>query len=244
MIQGIYTATMGMTTLLQKQDQIANNLANINTTGFKQSELFSKTYQKYLANDQKQPFASIEMKADEVYVDYSEGEMRQTNAPLDLSIHGSGFFTVMAQDGLRYTRNGNFSLSPEGFIVTYDGSKLMGTDGFIRVDRDIPITISDKGEVSQRGETKGFIKIADFKKPYKMVRTGDSGLKPLLPDNPEIKSPGFSVRQGYLEGSNVNLIKNMVEMIAAYRNFEADSKALQAQDQTLDKSVNQVGRIG
>ena len=243
MIQGLYTATMGMTPLLQKQDQIANNLANINTTGYKSSGLFMKTYQKYLANDLQQPFANREIKADEVYIDYSEGPMRQTKNPLDLFIKGSGFFTVMTSEGVQYTRNGNFSLSPEGLLITSDGSKVMGTDGYIRVERDIPVSISDKGEVIQRGERKGVLKIADFQKPYKMHRCGASRFRPLLPENPELQSPGFAIRQGYLEGSNVDIIKNMVEMISAYRNFEADQKALHAQDETLDKAVNQVGRL-
>jgi len=243
MIQGIYTASMGMTPLMQKQDQVANNLANINTTGYKQSGLFVKTYQKYLSNDLLQPFANREIKADEVYIDYSEGPMRQTNNTLDLFIKGSGFFTVMTPEGVQYTRNGNFGLSPEGFLVTSDGSKVMGTEGFIRVERDLPIYISEKGEVIQKGESKGVLKIADFQKPYKMERMGESRTRPLLPGNPEIVSAGYSVRQGYLEGSNVDIIKNMVQMISAYRNFEADQKALHAQDETLNKAVNQVGRI-
>jgi flagellar basal-body rod protein FlgG len=243
MIQGIYTASLGMTPLLQKQDQIANNLANINTTGFKQSGLFLKAYQKYLANDQLQPFVNSMIKADEVYVDYSEGPMKQTKSPLDCCINGSGFFSVMTSDGVQHTRNGNFSLSPEGFLVTSDGSKVMGTEGFIQVDRNIPVSFSDKGEVIQQNESKGFLKIVDFEKPYSMLRCGESRFRPQLPDNPEIKSAGYVIRQGYLEGSNVDMIKNMVQMIATQRNFEADQKALQAQDETLDQAVNQVGKV-
>lgn len=245
MIQGIYTASMGMTPLMQKQDQIANNLANINTTGFKQSGLFIKTYQKFLTNDQLQPFVNQQIKADEVYVDYKEGTLRQTNAPLDIAIKGSGFFTVMTNDGLQYTRNGNFSLSPEGLLICSDGSRVMGTEGFIRVEPDIPITISDNGEVIQRGESKGVLKITDFKKPYQMFRCGESRFRPMIPDGDStVTSAGYVVRQGYLEGSNVDIIRNMAQMISAHRNFEADQKALHAQDETLEKAVNQVGRLG
>jgi flagellar basal-body rod protein FlgF len=244
MIQGIYTASMGMVPLMQKQDQIANNLANINTTGFKQSNLFAKTYQKYLANDQKQPFANIEMKPDEVFIDYSEGPMKATSSPMDLAIHGSGFFTVMTADGVQYTRNGNFSVNNEGMLVTSDGSKVMGTDGYIRLDRDHQVTVTDKGEITQEGATKGFLKIVDFKKPYQMVRAGESRMHPLEPGTPQVASPGFAIQQGYLEGANVSVVKNMVEMISAYRNFESDQKALLAQDETLEKAVNSVGRIG
>ena len=244
MIQGIYIASRGMTPQLDQQDQIANNLANINTTGFKQSSLFVKSYHKFIENDQLQPFADNDIKADQVYVDYREGPMKSTKVPLDCCINGSGFFTVMAPDGIEYTRNGNFSLDPDGIIVTSDGSKVMGTEGFIRVERDLPITITETGEVMQNDESKGALKVVDFEKPYAMRRCGDSRLSPLLPGNPEQQSAGFVVRQGYLEGSNVDMIRNMVQMITSYRTFEADQKALQAQDETLDKSVNQVGRVG
>src|SRR5271169_1226580 len=115
MVQGIYLASMGMTPLMDKQDQIANNLANINTTGFKQSGTFIKAYQKYLANDQHQPFANSEIKTDETYIDYSPGTMQKTDSPLDVYIQGSGFLTVMTPSGIRYTRNGNLSLNSEGF---------------------------------------------------------------------------------------------------------------------------------
>lgn len=243
MIQGLYTATMGMTPLMQKQDVIANNLANVNTTGYKQSGLFMKTYQKYLANDQKQPFADIQMKTDEVYVDYTEGSMNKTNSQLDFAIHGSGFFTVMTGDGVQYTRNGNFSVNTDGLLVTSDGSRVMTNDGYLRLDQHLPVTVTDKGEVTQEGQTKGFLKIVDFDKPYKMNRTGESRMRPADPSAKERASAGFSINQGYLESSNVSIVKNMVEMISAHRMFEADQKALKAQDETLEKAVNQVGRV-
>jgi flagellar basal-body rod protein FlgF len=234
-----------MTPLTQQQDQIANNLANIHTTGFKQSSLFVKSYHKFLADDQLQPFASADIKADEVYVDYREGPMKMTKEPLDLMIKGTGFFTVMTADGgVQYTRNGNFSLDPDGLIVTADGSKVMGNDGYIRVERDLPVTVNENGEVMQNNESKGVLKIVDFDKPYVMRRTGESRFAPLMPDSPPRESRGFSIRQGYLEGSNVDMIRNMVQMITSYRTFEADQKALHAQDETLEKSVNTVGRVG
>jgi len=244
MIQGIYIASMGMTALLQKQDQLANNLANTNTAGFKQSNLFLKSYQKYLANDLGQPYVNGEIKADEVYVDYSEGPIRRTNSPLDLSIQGSGFFTVMTPEGVRYTRNGNFSIDTSGFLVAADGSKVMSTEGFIRVRRDIPVAITEKGEITQNGERLANLRIGDFKKPYRLLRSGTSCFRPQMPENPEIESAGFAIRSGYLEGANVDMIRNMVQMIGAYRNFEADQRALLAQDETLEKAVNQVGRVG
>ncbi len=243
MIQGIYTAAMGMTPLMQKQEQIANNLANINTTGFKQSGLFTKTYQKYLANDQRQPFADIQMKPDEVYIDYSEGPMKPTSNQLDFAIHGSGFFAIMTAEGEQYTRNGNFAVNPDGLLVTSDGSRVMSNDGYLRLDPHKQVTVTDKGAITQDGELRGYLKIVDFEKPYNMIRSGESRMRPLDPETKPRASSGYAVNQGYLEGSNVSIVKNMVGMISAYRTFESDQKALHAQDETLEKAVNQVGRL-
>ncbi|MCL2689401.1 MAG: flagellar basal-body rod protein FlgF [Chitinispirillia bacterium] len=244
MIQGLFIASQGMTALMQKQDQIANNLANFNTTAFKQSGLFTAAYQNHLKNDNDQVFANREFKVDEVYIDHTEGSMRSTGSDLDLSIKGSGFFKVMTGDGVRYTRNGNFSLNPDGLIITGDGSKLMGTEGYIRVEPNMKVTISESGEVIQNGEGKGIIKIVDFEKPYQMKRHGSSYFTPLdIVEAVELQSQGFILKQGFLESSNVDLIRNMVQMIATYRNYEADQKALQSQDETLQKAVNEVGKI-
>jgi flagellar basal-body rod protein FlgF len=244
MIQGIYLASMGMTPLMDKQDQIANNLANINTTGFKQSGTFMKAYHKYLADDQHQPFVNSEIKTDETYIDYSAGAMQKTDSKLDLYIQGDGFLTVMTPSGIRYTRNGNLSLDAEGFIVTGDGSKVMGKEGYIKIDKRYPILVSENGEILQEGMSKGSLRISDFKKPYTLLREGSSYLRPPALDGTVGLSSNFSIKQGFLEASNVNTIQNMVSMISAYRNFEADQKALYAQDETLDKAVNQVGKVG
>ncbi len=244
MIQGIYLASQAMTPLMDKQDQIAHNLANTQTTGFKQSGLFMKTFQKYLADDENRPFVQNEIKPDEVYIDYKEGSMIKTDGALDVFIKGSGFLTVMTPGGIRYTRNGNLSLNAEGMLVASDGSRIMGKNGFIKIDPEKgPVSISETGDVIQQNEITDSLRISDFKKPYRLTREGNGYLKPLMPDNPIVTSRGFAVKQGFLEGSNVNVIANMVGMISAYRNFEADQKALQAQDETLDKAVNQVGRL-
>jgi flagellar basal-body rod protein FlgF len=245
MIQGIYLASMGMTPLMDKQDQIANNLANINTTGFKQGNTFVKAFQKYLTNDQRQPFANSEIKTDESYVDYSAGAMVKTDSRLDLYIQGNGFLTVMTPSGIRYTRNGNLSMDSEGFIVTGDGSKVMGKEGYIKIDKRYPVLISENGEILQEGMSKGMLRISDFTQPYKLLREGNSYFRPPSLEGSTVGlSTNFSIKQGYLEASNVNTIQNMVSMISTYRNFEADQKALYAQDETLDRAVNQVGKVG
>jgi flagellar basal-body rod protein FlgF len=265
MIQALHLTAQGMTPLMQKQDQIANNLANINTAGYKQSNLFVRSYNRYLesinetkekhtgpfiepygsypANYPMEPFVERRIEVDDVYIDYSEGPAQRTDGPLDLMIRGSGFFTVMTMNGVEYTRNGHFSLNPDGFLVASDGAKVMSEKGFVRVDTQNPVQITDTGEVIQDGEVKDVLRIADFRKPYRFLREGNGYFRPELPDNPVVESPGFAIKQGFLEGSNVNVVKSMADMISAFRNFEADQKALMAQDETLQKSVNDVGRL-
>jgi flagellar basal-body rod protein FlgG len=120
----------------------------------------------------------------------------------------------------------------------------MGKNGFVKVDPQERLSITNNGEVLQKNEIQGEMKITDFKKPYRLVREGDNNFKPLYPDNPGIESQGYVIKQGYLEGSNVSSIQNMVQMISSYRNLEIDQRAIQAQEQTLDKAINSVGRVG
>jgi flagellar basal-body rod protein FlgG len=197
-----------------------------------------------MTDEELNPFVNREIQTDEVYTDYSEGTVRKTDNPLDCAIQGSGFFSVMTpQNGVAYTRNGNFSMDADGFLVTGDGSRVLGKNGYIRFRGNEDIRIHSDGAVYQGQELIDRLKIADFKKPYAMLKQGSNRFIPENPAEKVIASPGFSVKQGYLEQSNVNMIKNMVDMIATFRNFEADQRALSAQDQTLDKAVNQVGRI-
>lgn len=245
MISAIQQAVQGMTVQIQKQDQISNNLANMNTTGFKGSSIHASSFEEYLEDSRGRVRANRNIRADEVFVDHSEGNLRQTDNPLDVAIKGSGFFTVMGQDGVRYTRDGNFSLDRDGFLVNGTGDRVFGKDGFIRIAHDRGnVTIQDNGDVIQDKQKIDTLKIADFKKPYKLLRTGNNSFRPKLPDNPVLPSEGFTIRQGYLESANVDPISSMTAMITANRTYEAIAKALQSEDNTLDKAVNQIGRLG
>ena len=243
MVQGLTLATQGMTLMTQKQDQITNNLANMNTTGYKGSGLFVKSFEKYLANSQREPFANREIKADEVFVDYSEGPTIKTGNDLDCAVKGSGFFTVMTASGPRYSRNGNFQVAKDGFLVNGDGNKILGNDGFIKFDGKGEIRFNRDGEVLQGNESKGTLKIVDFPKPYKMLREGSSYFNPHPDSGKPVASSGYTIEQGFVEGSNVSPIRSMIEMIATYRTYESDQKALHAQDETLEKAVNVVGKM-
>jgi len=168
----------------------------------------------------------------------------QTGNPFDLMIKGSGFFTIMTDTGIRYTRDGSFQPDSDGFLVDSNGGRVFGEDGFIRIDQTKGlVTVLDDGKVMQDGREIDTLRISDFKKPYRMTRMGNNYFRPLQPDNPVLYSGGYIIKQGYLESSNVDTIKTMVEMISAHRSYDALSKAIQSEDSTLDKTVNQVGRM-
>lgn len=245
MVSGIKLAVQGMTFQMNRQNQIANNLANQNTVGFKQSGVFSSTIEKHLSSTPEGVDPDRQIRTDELYIDYSEGALKVTTNDLDLAIQGTGFFSVLTDSGVSYTRDGSFSLDKDGFVVTSSGDKLLGEKGPIMVDKEVgKVKVFDRGDFVQDGVTLDSIRVVDFNKPYKMVRTGDNYFRPQLPNNNEVASKGFAIKQGYLEQSNVNTMQAMTGLISSYRSFEAISKALKSQDDTLDKSVNSVGRIG
>ncbi|MDR0303197.1 MAG: flagellar basal-body rod protein FlgF [Chitinispirillales bacterium] len=244
MLGSIKHASQGMILQMQKQDQIANNLANVNTIGFKSSSLFAEQVERYMNNPNHEVLPERTLKADQVFIDYREGTPIQTGNTFDLMIKGSGFFTVMTNEGIRYTRDGSFQTDSDGFLIDGNGGRVFGEDGFIRIEQTRGnVSILDDGKVMQDGQEIDTLRISDFNKPYRLTRMGNNYFRPLQPDNPVVRSDGFVIKQGYLESSNVDNIKMMVDMIAAHRNYDMISKAIQSEDSTLEKTVNQVGRL-
>ena len=243
MVKGLYTACEGMKANLRKQEVISNNLANVNTTGFKKSELFARTYLSHVNNDLQQPFLNDEHTIDEVVVDFSPGPMVATENPLDAAIEGDGFFTVIMPDkSLRYTRSGAFTIDGNGHLATLHGEKVLGETGKPIDVHGKSMSINESGEVLIDGRMMDKIKMVQFSEPSFLVKQGYN-LYAKSEKTEEIQPEFMKIHQGHLEGSNVNPIESMVKMITGMRNYEADEKALQSEDQTLSKAVNEVGRI-
>ncbi len=243
MISSLKQSVQGMTLQMQRQDQIANNLANVNTTGYKKSNIFASSIERYLTNDKDQVSTIRTIKADEVYTDFSEGTLKSTGNELDVALRGTGFFSVMTPNGIRYTRDGSFSLDQQGYLTTSTGDRVFGDDGFIRANKEgSKIAFLDNGSVIQDGVEIDKLRISDFNKPYKLLKTGGNYLRPEMPNNPVRVSAGFAVKQGYIEGSNVDSVEEMVSMISSHRTYESIANAMKTQDETLGKTVN-VGRV-
>lgn len=258
MIRGLYTAASGMVMEQTRNDTIANNLANVNTTGYKKDVAVFRTFPELLlwrltdadksqgkAADQAPKPALIGSIGTGVWVDgilqvHKLGPLRQTGAPLDLALGGEGFYAISTPQGERYTRNGSFSLDGEGYIVTTEGRRVLGRRGAIQVQGK-DVQVDAQGGVRVDGRLVDNLRIVDFADRGRLIKEGDSlfaGDQPvnLTPDR-------IKVLQGYQEQSNVNSVSELVNMITAMRSYEANQKAIQAQDQLLDKAVNEVGKV-
>jgi flagellar basal-body rod protein FlgG len=236
-----------MTIQQQRQDQIANNLANVNTNGYKRQDIFASSIEKHLEDDAGRVSGQRVTRADEAYTDYSDGPIQETGSPLDFAIQGDGFFTVMRENGVSYTRDGAFSMNEDGFLITSSGDRVFGKEGFIRVDPSGgDVSVYSDGAVMQGDTEIGTLKIADFPRPYKLLKTGGNYFRPAADiegNNMPRRAQDFKIHQGYLEKSNVQSINEMTDMIASHRIYESIAKAMQSEDQTLDKAVNSVGRV-
>lgn len=180
---------------------------------------------------------------DEVATNYEQGQLNSTENPLDVAIQGNGFFVVEANNDERYTRNGEFTIDPEGYLVTKEGFKAMGENGYILLPNN-EVSINELGEIISGDQYIDKLKMADFK-DYKALSKEGNGLLKLRTDDLEENEIEFSgkINQGYIEASNVNSVKQMVEMITLLRSYEASQRLIRNHDELLSKAVNEVGRL-
>jgi len=232
MIKGIYTSASGMLPRMLKQEVFANNMANVNTTGYKSDDVFMQV----LDNAKGQGLTGEPWETpmvDGIYTDYEQGAIERTDNNKDLAIEGSGFFAVETDNGILYTRGGNFTVSPQGILTDNNGNAVLSDSGPIpAVGNDIVI-----------GTSIAKLKVVDFDKPYKLAKTDGGYFTPSDQTAVPKAATNSQIRQGYLEKSNVNVIEVMVDMLASFRAYEAGQKAIQSQDETLEKAVTEVGRI-
>lgn len=269
-LKGVYTALSGAIAQSHKMDTIANNIANVNTPGYKRDEL---TFQEYLTANEKEQSAmnvpripaSIEsfydmQGGDKSYVDlkgtftdHSQGSLRHTGNRFDVAIEGKGFFEVMTPQGVRLTRAGNFTLDGNGRLVTKEGHPVLraggaGEDPAARVftlTDSSAIHISDRGEISQGDEQLGQLSLVEVADVDSIQKIGNAmyGFKPnMAAEVTAVERP--SVKPGFLEMSNVNIVKEMTDMITTNRVFETTQRAISTYDQMADKVVNTVGKTG
>lgn len=243
LLRGIYIAATGLVAESARQDVIANNLANATTTGFKRSESTASPFSQLLLHDMRAPGApgigTLEMgtEIDGVRRIEKQGALRHTGNPLDLALVGTGQFVVSTPNGRRYTRDGSFQLDARGHLVTKDGDDVLGRNGPITLARG-EVTVAADGTITQNGQVKGTLLLTELD-PTSVTTEGGS----LLAGTPTGTSRA-QVRQDHLEGSTVNVVSEMVDLIRVMRAFEANQKSVHAHDEALHASVQKVGGAG
>lgn len=241
MIKGLYISKAGMLPRQRQLDIVANNLANMNTVGYKKDQVFIR----HLLDSVQAVTNENEMvlTRDEAQTDFSPGSLFETGNPLDLAIVGEGFFVIQTPEQNLYTRNGNFTLDGRGRLVTADGYPVMGSGGEIQLAGG-DISFGEDGSLMVNGQAVDKIRVVRFEDPSQLTKIGGTYFtEERMGMAEDINPDKLQLRQGYLEGSNVTGIEEMVKMIELYRQFQMAQKAVTTQDQTLEKLINDGGRL-
>lgn len=251
MIRGIYTSATGMGIEQLKQETITNNIANSSTVGYKKDTAVFQSFPDMLlarlGKEKDEATAEFVGKTNlgalvgDVVTSYKDGLLEETGNKFNLAISGDGFFVVETPQGERFTRDGNFTLNSEGYLVTQDGYRVKTENGYILVkENDLQVTAS--GEVFTNGQLVGKLRVQAFDNPNQLKKEGQNlfaiGSQVNLKD-----AENYSIHQNYLEKSNINLVEEIVELMTVVRAFEANQKLIQAQDDLLGKSVNELGSL-
>ncbi|MFP4331517.1 MAG: flagellar basal-body rod protein FlgF [Alkalispirochaetaceae bacterium] len=286
MVRGIYTAASGMLAQEHRLDAISNNIANVETTGYKRDTSVHKAFPELLirrmSDDgvrqfplRSEPLGSYDIapvvgklgtgvEQNEVFTVYEQGEFQQTGNALDFALEGEGFFVVQTPRGERMTRNGEFMIGPEGLLVTKQGYPVLGENGPIPIQMNNfqldddgtiyanPLYLDDPDRLVSMAENEwgdrvpvDRLQLVNVREPRYLQKQGDSlyettfdsGEREILEGDAR---PG--IMQRFLEGSNVNPVREMVEMIEVNRAYEANQKVVQTQDTSTGQLLNLVSR--
>ena len=201
------------------------------------------------------------VEVNEVFTQFTQGSLQRTENNFDLALEGRGFFTVQTERGERYTRNGSFTINQEGILVNHLGYPVLGENGTIRVQKN-NFMINERGEIIVNaalslepedlvGLTNNSweepvvidqLKIVDFDNIREIKKEGDSLFRETEFSGPPLPQENVQVLQGFVEKSNVNIVREMVDMIEVQRSYEANQRSILAHDQTLGRLINEVAR--
>ena len=265
MVKGLYTAHTGMINEMKRLDILTNNLANADAIAYKKEGTTSRTFADELAIKIKDTSANGKAKElggmslvthlGQVYTDYSSGSFKVTDVSTDLALDGQGFFAVAFTDkqgnvSVKYTRDGNFIVNAQGYLVTKDGNHVLNATGalnqdpseanFVRVNTLVDTAIDEAGYIYQGDQLVGTIGVADINN-YDYIEKYGENLYNFLEGGTVVASEA-KVRQGMLETSNVNVVNEMVNMITIQRAYEAGQKVITSIDSTLGLAVN-LGKV-
>ncbi len=203
---------------------ISNNLANVSTPGFKKDVAI---------------FEGFMIAATKPYM--GQGHLIQTGSKFDLGLNGPGFFQIETSNGLRYTRDGSFTVNAQGSLVTQDGNIVLGETVIPSNAKEV--SISPNGEVTADGESVGTIELIEFVDVSVLEKEGNSFFKTLTPELVGEVARETTIEQGYLEKSNVNVMTEMIGLIETTRTYEAIQKMILTYEEIDGKAINEIGRL-
>ncbi|MBR4759853.1 MAG: flagellar hook-basal body protein [Lachnospiraceae bacterium] len=257
MVKGLYTAYTGMRHQQNRMDILSNNMANSATVGFKKEGATNQAFKDVLAYRIKDTTdgwraagigkMNLGVKIGESYTDYSQGSFHVTDNPYDLAIGGDGFFAIeytnkAGETSIKYTRDGSFTLTKDGTLVTKDGDFVLDKNGkHIKIDPLQQADIDLNGTITQNGKKIADIQITDFADYNYLEHFGENMYQPVAGFT--FKQTDAQVYSGYLEQSNVTVVSEMVELISISRAYESNQKVIQTIDGSLEIAANQLGKL-
>lgn len=257
MLRGFYAAASGMYAQQRKTDMLTNNLANINTSGYKEDQASVRAFPEMLlqrfesgSNRPKQVGAiNTGVYMQETIPRFIQGDLRQSDRQTDLALTdisgGTVFFTVENGDEIKYTRNGRFTIDADGLLTTGSGWPVLDVNGNRITLNSEDFTVDRNGNITENGVQIARLGIAATDNPEMLMKEGNGLFR--TEDNEPLQNAdqlaAYSITQGFLEGSTVDPSRTMTEMMTAFRAFEANQKILQAYDRSMEKAVNEVGRV-
>lgn len=256
MLRGIYSSISSMLTLQARQSVITNNLANINTTGYKEETLVGKSFNEVLLSNKDNYIngrghtqvlgsMSFGVRIDETATNYTQGSTISTENNMDFAIEGRGFFQVSDnQNNSYYTRDGSFRVDADGYLITNSGYYVMGTNNRTGNTERIyvgngEVTLDSDNKISINGNSTYNFRIIDFDNYDNLAKQGNG----LYVGQGGLETDNVSIKQGYLESSNVDSTTVIASLMETVKEFEANQRIIKTYDSILSKIANDIGSV-
>jgi len=241
----------------RKMETITNNITNAETTGYKKEFNVAHSFDEVLTrriNDTHTGTGvpgresvrrlvgplNLGTQVDQLYIDFAQGSMEGTERSTDLALVGDAFFVIQTEDGERYTKAGHFYINNDGYLIDGEGQFLLGNNGPIYVG-GLNFTVDTNGNVYTPEGLSDTIRVVSFEDNEQLRRQGSNMYYSL--EEPMAAANPYTIAQGFLEMSNVDIGREMVDMLAMYRTYETNQRMITMIDETVGKAVNEIGRL-